>query len=775
MDWRAPQSKKEVERFLGLMNYIRNFLPRIAEFASVLTPLTKKDALFAWLPRHQLAFDRIKALANSVPFLKPLDYSPDAPPIWVITDASKIGTGAVLAQGTNWKTAHPAAFESSTYIPAERNYPTHEQELLAIKKALEKWRYMLIGIHFRCLTDHKSIKGLFTQRDLSPRQARWVARFADFDMDIDHIPGSTNVVADYLSRYPVFAMARAATRTQTVEAVIATITGTHRRSARLAQAAHAPPAPTVSNEERATAAEEEVTASDIEENVTRDHVEEGTDDEEYSVQPPEPVLEAVVTGETLADIQLHGATDPFYQKVLKNLPSLPFFSLDHQGLLRFNNRLVIPKHPPTRTALLHEAHDVLLHPGYNKTLHNLRAAVYWPSQAGDTEEYCRTCDTCQRSKQSTSPQEPPIVMLPIPDEKAAHVTVDWIGPLTMDGEHDQLMTVTERPGGAVRLIPTNTRDPIATTAFHFFAGWCKDFGFPKSIVSDRDKAWRSHFWQALLKLTGTRMDLSTADHPESDGRSEITNKMVGNALRCGLLDSPSGWVRKLPTIEFAINTTINKSTRMTPAQYMYGFTPQLSLRLLSTTNPAAEEFASDILNTMQTARDSMAAAKAAQAHHSNKGRKNLHTYAVNDLVWLNAKNIPLRSDHPKFASRRAGPFAVVAAFPATHTYKLHLPFDWKQHPVFNSRLLSPYYPSDELRFPGRRTARPTALDVDAHGEIFEVDGILKHRWHRRRWEYFVSWAGYGAEERSWLPGVDIDKEALDDYWQTQPADLRVIR
>ena len=89
-----------------------------------------------------------------------LDYSTGAPPIWVITDVSKVGTSAVLCQGDNWRTATPIAFTSSMLNAAERNYPVHEQELLAIHHALQRWRHYLLGVSFRVLSDHQSLRDL---------------------------------------------------------------------------------------------------------------------------------------------------------------------------------------------------------------------------------------------------------------------------------------------------------------------------------------------------------------------------------------------------------------------------------------------------------------------------------------------------------------------------------------------------------------------------------------------------------------------------------------
>ncbi|GAA5985154.1 hypothetical protein JCM11641_005468 [Rhodosporidiobolus odoratus] len=122
-------------------------------------------------------------------------------PIWLMTDASKVGIGAVLLQGKDWRTAVPCGFYSRQYIAAEKNYPTHEQELLCVVAAMKAWRLDLLGVKFQVLTDHDTLKHFKTQLTLSKRQARWTEVLADYDFEISYIPGPQNAVADALSRF----------------------------------------------------------------------------------------------------------------------------------------------------------------------------------------------------------------------------------------------------------------------------------------------------------------------------------------------------------------------------------------------------------------------------------------------------------------------------------------------------------------------------------------------------------------------------------------------
>ena len=122
--------------------------------------------------------------------------------IFVTTDASDKCSGAVLSFRKSWSSARPVAFDSMTFKGAELNYPVHEKELLAIIRALKKWRIDLLGSPFFIYTDHKTLKNFNTQKDLSRRQARWMELMSQYDAKIVYITGDDNSVADALSRLP---------------------------------------------------------------------------------------------------------------------------------------------------------------------------------------------------------------------------------------------------------------------------------------------------------------------------------------------------------------------------------------------------------------------------------------------------------------------------------------------------------------------------------------------------------------------------------------------
>ncbi|GJP52561.1 hypothetical protein CLOM_g11663, partial [Closterium sp. NIES-68] len=195
-EWKPPTNLQQLQSFLGFVNYVRRFIPSMAGLLGPLTDLLQKGTSYEWGEKQQAAFEALKKLLMSPPVLRIAD--PDRP-FEVITDASDIAIGAVLMQDFG-NGLQPIAYESRKMQSAERNYPVHDKEMLAIVHALKIWRCYLTRADVTVRTDHKSLQYLRAEPNLNPRQIRWLDYLeSNFTYKITYKKGANNI-ADALSR-----------------------------------------------------------------------------------------------------------------------------------------------------------------------------------------------------------------------------------------------------------------------------------------------------------------------------------------------------------------------------------------------------------------------------------------------------------------------------------------------------------------------------------------------------------------------------------------------
>ena len=196
-----PSTKLGLQRYLGMLNYYRRFVPRLA---TMLAPLHaalaggKKNKSLVWSPECTAAFQSSKwALAQASLLRHPSSSAPTA----LHVDASNAAIGAELAQQSPGGTWKPIAFFSKTLAPAEKKYSAFDRELLAIYSSIKHFCHFLKGHPFTVFTDHKPLTfALASSTDRSPRQTNHLSYITEFTSVIRHVKGEENVVANALSR-----------------------------------------------------------------------------------------------------------------------------------------------------------------------------------------------------------------------------------------------------------------------------------------------------------------------------------------------------------------------------------------------------------------------------------------------------------------------------------------------------------------------------------------------------------------------------------------------
>ncbi|SGY26736.1 BQ5605_C018g08765 [Microbotryum silenes-dioicae] len=697
--WPRPTTVRQLRGFLGLVQYLRKFIDKLADLTAVLVPLTRKGAHVdqGWTKKHETAFQAIKAMVGKLPSLHPIDHSEGADPLWLMTDASNRGIGAALSQGKEWQTAMPVGYWSRQYIPAEHNYAAHEMELLAIVDALHHWRVDLLGVGFKILTDHHALAAFMKQGNLSWRQARWTERLADYDFTIEYVRGPQNTISDALSRhsFPDGDMANVLAETMLDPAFLQAIRDGYQDDSQCAQA-------------------------------------------------------------------------------IRNIDSTPGYLLE-DGIARFEGRILLPKTGDFREKAIHNAHNTAGHFGLHKTYEHLRRNFIWSGMKEVCKEYIESCSVCQTMKMHGTGFAGQIHNLNVPDRPMREVGLDFVGPLIPSNGNDALLMVTDCLSGYVRLTPCQTTDDAATTAKRFFDGWYQYFGMPRVLISDRDKLFTSEFWKAYMDRMGTKLAMSTAFHPQTDGRSERTNRTVIQVLQTLVNRRQNDWANHIATVEFIINSSLNKSTGKTPFEVVLGFNPELTPiapRDGSTVLQAVEAIVDKRETAVAEARDNLAIAKIRQAEQSNRRRKVDPVFAVGDKVLVDSQDRRLRykadgeARSTKFFPRFDGPYEVLAARPETSNYKLKLNPGDKTHNVFHVSKLRRWVANDGEAFPGRHAAEPAAIIVQGNEE-WEVEHIVDEKGKGKRKKFLVKWKGWADSDNTWEPRSHLEETAALDRWENK--------
>lgn len=200
--WTRPTTIRALQRMLGFLNYFRNFIPHYAKIMAPIEALrsgikAKSNEKIVWVQEHQDILNKVREILESKLLLKYPDF---IKPMFVATDASQYGLGAVLYQLETDGTRSYIKFASRSLSSSERNYGAPQRELLGVLFALSKFHDFIYGRKFTLYTDHQSLTYLLTKVNLAPSLRNWIGEILEYDFEIVHLPGLENHLPDALSR-----------------------------------------------------------------------------------------------------------------------------------------------------------------------------------------------------------------------------------------------------------------------------------------------------------------------------------------------------------------------------------------------------------------------------------------------------------------------------------------------------------------------------------------------------------------------------------------------
>jgi hypothetical protein len=280
----------------------------------------------------------------------------------------------------------------------------------------------------------------------------------------------------------------------------------------------------------------------------------------------------------------------------------------------------------------------------------------------------------------------------------------------------------------------------------FFNDIVRLHGVPQPMVSDLDTVFTSTFWQELMRLMGTKLQMTTAFHPQSDGQSESANRVILIYLRCLAGDRPCKWLQWLPWAEFLFNTAYQTSLRDTPFRVVYGRDPPSiqSYELGETRVPAVAKSMEERTEFLADIRYRLEQAQAYQKRHYDRVHCDV-TYQVGDWALLRlrqraASSLP-QAVGGKLKPRFFGPYRVVELINEV-AVRIELPPHARIHNVFHVGLLKKYQ--------GPPPTEPPPLPLLHHGAISpEPERVVRYRLARSVHQVLIQWKGTSAASASW--------------------------
>jgi hypothetical protein len=479
-----------------------------------LTALTSEKTAWTWCDKCQAAFEGVKHALINAPVLALPDLNK---PFEVWSDASIFGTGAVLLQENR-----AVAYLSHRFSPAERNYTTTDQEALGVIHALQQWRCYLEGTpDVTVVTDHQPLTYLDSLKAnglLSRRQARWISFLQDQNIKWSYRPGRINV-ADPLSRIY-------------------------------------------------EGQDDDPTQEDIYPANPLGQDDDPMQQDIYPANPGQPMAAAMTRSMITTDIRKRIIAgyryDPWFKEKINVTLLRHVNDLYYRG-----NQVVVPAVDELRELLIAEHHDggASGHRGSQRTMEAIKRVYWWPRLDADVSQYVSYCPQCQRNKASTTKPRGLLQPLPIPKRVWGSVTLDLITqlPPTTSG-YDAILVFVDRLSKMTHFAATHSSIDAEGVAALYVQNIFRHHGLSDELISDRGTQFAGHFWAALQRLLRTKIKLSTAYHPQTDGQSERMNRLLEETLRHYVAPDQSDWDQHLALIEFAINNSVNKSIGTTPFQ-----------------------------------------------------------------------------------------------------------------------------------------------------------------------------------------------------------------
>lgn len=468
----SPSNVKELQRFLGMINYLGSYIPNLAEENSLLRELLKKHNQWQWLDQHESQFKKLKSMLCQSPVLVHYDMKK---PIRLSVDSSQHAVGAVILHDKN-----PIAYASKSLNKSQINYAQIEKELYAIVFGCKKFHQYLYGKQIQVETDHQPLVTLFKKplSEVPARLQRMMITLQAYNLVVSYTKGSEMYISDTLSRAPV---------------------------------------------KDDNFSQELVSLEDLDSNINI-HINLLTSNLAISPEKLEKI-----TSHTKQDIVSQKLIE-YYRKGWPKCKehchslTLPYWNIKEEihvinDIIFKNNSVIIPRSMRTEILnILHEGHQ-----GIEKTKNLARGVVYWPNINQDIENKIRQCETCSiysanKSKQPMLTQEQPL----FPWQKVATDLFEYEGK--------KYLLAVDYYSNYIEIANLNKDSRTSNVIAHLKSIFARH-GIPMQLVSDGGPPYNSIEFKKFLHEWDIEHVVSSPYLPRSNGLAEVSVKIIKNILR----------------------------------------------------------------------------------------------------------------------------------------------------------------------------------------------------------------------------------------------------
>lgn len=447
-----PKCAKDVQKFLGSVNYYRKFISNISDRSVNLTNLTKKKTIFKWSDEAQKEFEDLKEALCNDPFLKLPDMEKD---FVLYTDASAVAIGAVLCQMED-NFPRPVAFGSRKLSPPETRYSTTEREALAIVYFTNYFRQYLLGKKFLIYTDHAPLTSSLKIKDSFCRIARWALSLSQFNYDIRYLPGKINSIADFLSRNVGEA--------QCIKSHLFMIETT-------------------------------LLFPDL----TLEELREKQEEDEFCKK-------------IKLEIQSNTSKSKKFKFFLDN--NILMCKLKHKSEQE-DNKFVIPNSLIGNVLEIYHDSTMVCHQGIHKTIKRIKKLFFWPKLNKHVTNWIKSCKSCLERKAHQPKHLAPFQQVPSPEGPFENIYFDVVGPLPVtENGNRYIITFTDNFTKWLEAFPVASME--SETIAKILMEFISHFGTPRKLYSDRGSNLISKGMEKIYDSLGIKKINITPFRPQGN-------------------------------------------------------------------------------------------------------------------------------------------------------------------------------------------------------------------------------------------------------------------